>query len=494
MAADGPKPGFLGNINPDQEAKLQKIWSVLLKVAESPSGDEQFTGSIEEPASPTQPQRRHSLLSRTQSNISEKTTASVTRSPYQQKIMAYLKEIGFGAQETKMVQKALSEIAPLELRSGVLNLLKHDNPDVMMLRFLRARKWDVPKAFAMMMEAIVWRVKEMHVDDDVMARGELHALQQERNNANVVDKKAGKDFLAQMRMGKAYVHGTDKLGRPIVVIRVRLHKPGAQSEETLERYIVHVIESVRLTLSPPVETAAVVFDMTGFGLSNMEYPPVKFILKCFEANYPESLGVLLIHNAPWVFSGWSKPHRADMTGIWRIIRGWMDPDIAAKVNFTNTNDLTKFIARDQLVEELGGTEKWKYEYIEPEENENQKMEDTTTRDALIRERQQIGEEFLAATSDWIEAAKAKDKTNAQAAESQRAYLAERLRVNHWKLDPYTRARLCLDRERVIQDGGKINFYPKADEFVEAKPVELIKNSEIEHLERVNGSSAQTTAA
>jgi hypothetical protein len=34
----------------------------------------------------------------------------------------------------------------------------------------------------------------------------------------------------------------------------------------------------------------------------MEYPPVKFIIKCFEANYPESLGVLLIHNAPWVFS------------------------------------------------------------------------------------------------------------------------------------------------------------------------------------------------
>lgn len=33
---------------------------------------------------------------------------------------------------------------------------------------------------------------------------------------------------------------------------------------------------------------------------------MKFILKCFEANYPESLGIMLIHNAPWVFSGeWS---------------------------------------------------------------------------------------------------------------------------------------------------------------------------------------------
>jgi hypothetical protein len=140
----------------------------------------------------------------------------------------------------------------------------------------------------MMMDAIVWRVKEMHVDEDVMAKGELHALKQTQNTSSTSEQKAGNDFLSQMRMGKSYVHGVDKVGRPIVVVRVRLHKPGAQTDESLERYIVHVIESVRLTLSPPVETAvsfqytmlwrtgatltlhqAVLFDMTNFGLSNM---------------------------------------------------------------------------------------------------------------------------------------------------------------------------------------------------------------------------------
>lgn len=253
MAADGPKPGFLGNINQEQESKLQKLWTVLLKAAEMPSGDESSNGSVEEHASPTQPRRRSSLLGRTQSNISDKSTPKAT-SAYQQNIMSYLKELGIKGQETKQVEKALSEINPTELRNGVLDTLKHDHPDAMLLRFLRARKWDVPRAFSMMMDAIVWRVKEMHVDDEIMAKGELHALKQERSS-NTAEKKAGKDFLAQMRMGKSYVHGTDKVGRPIVVIRVRLHKPGAQSEEALEKYIVHVIESVRLTLSPPVETA-----------------------------------------------------------------------------------------------------------------------------------------------------------------------------------------------------------------------------------------------
>ncbi|CAI7625097.1 unnamed protein product [Penicillium bialowiezense] len=474
MAADGPKPGFLGNLNKDQEAKLQKLWAVLLKAGETTLSNESSGAAVEQNVTPTQPQRRMSLLGRTQSNVSE--PVPVAKTPYQQNIMKYLTEMGAGAPELNAIQKALSEITPTELRTGVLDTLKHDHPDAMMLRFLRARKWDVPKAFAMMMEAIVWRVKEMHVDDDVMAKGELHALKQTKNKSSTSEQKAGTDFLSQMRMGKSYVHGVDRVGRPIVVVRVRLHKPGAQTEESLERYIVHVIESVRLTLASPVETAAVLFDMTGFGLSNMEYPPVKFILKCFEANYPESLGIMLIHNAPWVFSG-----------IWRLIRGWMDPEIAAKVQFTNSvSDLEKFIPKDQIVKEMGGAEDWSYQYIEPTEDENSRMDDTTTRDALRSERLSIGDEFLGATSTWIEATKSKDASKIQSSESERDYLVERLRVNHWRLDPYVRARLCLDRMNVIQDGGKIDFYPKDVPTND----DAIKPSKAEHLEKVNGAVVQ----
>lgn len=37
--------------------------------------------------------------------------------------------------------------------------------------------------------------------------------------------------------------------------------------------------------------------------SLQDYAPVKFMIKCFEANYPESLGVVLVHKAPWIFQG-----------------------------------------------------------------------------------------------------------------------------------------------------------------------------------------------
>lgn len=38
-------------------------------------------------------------------------------------------------------------------------------------------------------------------------------------------------------------------------------------------------------------------------VSLQDYTPVKFMIKCFEANYPESLGAVLVHKAPWVFQG-----------------------------------------------------------------------------------------------------------------------------------------------------------------------------------------------
>jgi hypothetical protein len=47
--------------------------------------------------------------------------------------------------------------------------------------------------------------------------------------------------------------------------------------------------------------------------------------------------------------------------------------------------------------------------------------------------------------------------------------------------------------RVIQEGGKIDFYPK-DVPAETQVVETTKLSEVEHLERVNRNAAQTTVS
>lgn len=207
-----------------------------------------------------------------------------------------------------------------------------------------------------------------------------------------------------------------------------------------------------------------VFDMTGFTLANMDYNPVKFIIKSFESNYPESLGVILIHNAPWVFKGTPVHALADVSwltfaeGIWSIIQGWLDPVVAAKVNFTYGREgLSQFIAPDQIIKELGGDEDWEYRYVEPVPGENDKMQDVDTRDRLLKARDELATQFEAATKRWIQHP---DGEAAEVAKAERDRLAAQLRENYWQLDPYVRARSLYDRLGVIQGGATAQWYRK----------------------------------
>lgn len=292
-----------------------------------------------------------------------------------------------------------------------------------------------------------WRLTEVHVDDDIMKTGEAGAVADEQG-ADGDAKKLGADFMAQIRMGKSFLHGVDKSGRPICVVRVRLHKQGEQCEESLERYTVYLIETARMVLAPPVDTATIIFDMTGFSMANMDYTPVKFMIKCFEANYPESLGAVLVHKAPWVFQG-----------IWRIIKGWLDPVVASKVHFTNNvKEMQEFIEPQRITRELDGQEDWEYKYTEPIPGENDRMKDTATRDKLLEGREHLIRDWEAATIRWIATS---GSPEAAAVQVERENLAQKLRVDYWTLDPYLRARSYYDRIGVLQDGGKIDFYPTA---------------------------------
>jgi hypothetical protein len=152
-----------------------------------------------------------------------------------------------------------------------------------------------------------------------------------------------------------------------------------------------------------------------------------------------------------------------LKGIWNIIKGWLDPVVAAKVHFTkNRQDLEKFIHPGQIMKELEGDEDWEYKYVEVGENENPKMADKETRDTLMAERQQLAKEIQDITVEWIRASFKKETSAASAAGEKRSELIEKLRSQYWVLDPYVRARSLYDRLNIVQGGGKIDFYPGAE--------------------------------
>ncbi|KAL4919204.1 hypothetical protein BDW62DRAFT_200085 [Aspergillus aurantiobrunneus] len=472
--------GFWGNLSPVQETRLQQLWTLLLHLAEASSlgALEQFVrvnsleparSSLSSPSRP--PSRRTSLFSRSEGTIVRKgSRASV--SVYHTRLLQAFRDVGLTAAQVRNVRRFLTSMSPEDVRFGVFTAAKHEHPDVYLLRFLRVCKWDVNEALVHFLNSLVWRLKEMQVDNMLLPRGELYAAESETDLANRFIADEAKGFMKQLRIGKGFVHGVDKMNRPIAVVRMRLHYPGEQTLESLNQFVTHLVESARLLVGPPVETATVLFDMTGFSLANMEYAPVKFIIRCFETYYPECLGVLLIHNAPRVFNG-----------VWKIIKPWMDPRIVERIKFTRTvADLETYIHRDQILAELGGDEDWEYEYVEPEADENQAMADFATRDTLLAERQSIGEDFLSATSRWIEASRAGSPMDLHAAIAHREQTARQIRVNYWDLDPYVRARNFLDRTGVIQEGGVIDMYPSPRPSLPVQ-IRTAKVLQVEHVRR-----------
>jgi hypothetical protein len=238
--------GHVGNLTPEQEDKLRKFWQAIANVCGwSEDGSTSMRDVAKESAAAAAAadadagKWRFGLFRKTE-NPGADTFGSGNE------------DDKFGL--TKQFNEVLAKQSAESIRETIWSMVKHDHPDALALRFLRARKWDVQKAVIMFITAMNWRQSEMHVDDDIMKNGEGGAAASEKD-ADADKKRIGHDFMQQLRMGKSFLHGTDKEGRPICVVRVRLHRNGDQCAESIERYTVHIIETARLLLIAPVETA-----------------------------------------------------------------------------------------------------------------------------------------------------------------------------------------------------------------------------------------------
>lgn len=96
---------------------------------------------------------------------------------------------------------------------------------------------------------------------DILASGEIGAALTEKRlaspstKAEKEEKADAEGFLKQLRLGKSYVRGTDRAGRPVVWIKVKLHRGGDQTVKSLEQFGVWHIESTRLMFGEGVSSA-----------------------------------------------------------------------------------------------------------------------------------------------------------------------------------------------------------------------------------------------
>lgn len=241
-------PGRPGNLTKEQEVKLQELWIATLKVfgvnAQPANGVEREEDLQSQAGEVAEKKKKRSLFGR-------KNKGEDSDGKQSDKLADTEDKYG----QTKEFYRVLATQKPEDLRRAFWSMVKHDNPDALLLRFLRARKWDVQNALVMLISTMHWRLHEMNIDDDVIKNGESAALADSLNSSDATVKKEGTDFMTQLRIGKCYFHGTDKEDRPMCIVRVRLHRQGEQSEASLERFTVYTLETARLMLVSHVDTA-----------------------------------------------------------------------------------------------------------------------------------------------------------------------------------------------------------------------------------------------
>lgn len=211
----------------------------------------------------------------------------------------------------------------LEIRQSFMD-------DAIILRFLRARQFDYDKSLEMIMNMLKFRAEFQNISVAGV------------NPANCDN---------ELKTGKSYFYKTDKLDRPVTYIRARLHFSDQCDPLENQRFTILQMEYGKSLMPPPCETATIVFDMTGTAMKNIDMASVKFMVNTLANFYPETLGQVLVYDAPWIING-----------AWKVIKPWLDPVTAAKVIFIKSGTLPEYIALENLPSEYGGQDSYKYDY------------------------------------------------------------------------------------------------------------------------------------